>query len=111
MPLGTARVSINGWTHGDGEQAGSSRRESTYKSALARRVDVLVYSVGDRVSQGQYGTGTVTVANDHHTVIEFDEHGSRTFATRLVQLERSATAAPAKIARPRRRAAKRPHAG
>lgn len=64
------------------------------------------YSVGDRVSQPQYGHGTITVTNDHHTVIDFDEHGSRTFATRLVQLERSTTLAPPKPVKARRRTAK-----
>jgi len=63
-----------------------------------------MYGVGDRVSQAKYGDGTVTVANDHHTVIDFDEHGLRTFATRLVQLEPSNTVAPPKPAKPRRRA-------
>lgn len=63
-----------------------------------------MYSVGDRVSQSQYGHGTITVANDHHTVIDFDEHGSRTFATRLVRLERSSTLAPPKPAKTRRKA-------
>ena len=53
-----------------------------------------LYSKGDRVSQPQYGTGTVTSADELHTVIEFDEHGSRTFATRLMRLEPSDTAAP-----------------
>jgi hypothetical protein len=67
---------------------------------------MVLYSAGDRVSQLQYGTGTVTVANDHHTVIEFDEHGPRTFATRLVRLEASATAAPPKPVKTRRRTAK-----
>ena len=66
-----------------------------------------MYSVGDRVSQSQYGHGTITVANDHHTVIEFDEHGSRTFATRLVRLERSTTLAPPKPVKTRRRVAVR----
>jgi hypothetical protein len=63
-----------------------------------------VYSVGDRVSQATYGHGTVISANDQHTVIEFDEHGSRTFSTRLVRLERSTVAAPQKPAKTRRRA-------
>ena len=63
------------------------------------------YSSGDRVAQSQYGHGTVTTANEYHTVIDFDEHGSRTCATPLVQLERSATVAPVKSAKPRRRAA------
>jgi hypothetical protein len=65
-----------------------------------------MYSIGDRVSQSQYGDGTITVANDHHTVIDFDAHGSRTFATRLVRLERSTTLAPPKPVKTRRRAAK-----
>jgi len=67
---------------------------------------VRTYLIGDRVSQPQYGTGTVTVCNEYHTVIDFDEHGSRTFATPAVQLERSATVAPAKPVAPRGR--KRP---
>ena len=68
---------------------------------------VPVYAAGDRVSQSQYGHGTVTTANQYHTVIDFDEHGPRTFATPLVHLERSSTAAPVKPAKSRRRAPKR----
>ena len=66
-----------------------------------------VYTVGDRVSQMQYGDGTIITRNDHHTVIDFDAHGARTFATRLVQLERSTTMAPPKPAKTRRRAVRR----
>lgn len=66
-----------------------------------------MYSIGDRVSQAQYGQGTITLANDHHTVIDFDEHGSRTFATRLVRLERSTSVAPPKAAKSRRQTAAR----
>ncbi|MBI2186255.1 MAG: hypothetical protein HYU37_03915 [Acidobacteria bacterium] len=65
-----------------------------------------LYSTGDRVSQAQYGDGTVTTANEYHTVIDFDAHGPRTFATRLVHLERSSTSAPVKAPRPRRRSPK-----
>lgn len=65
-----------------------------------------MFSAGDRVSQRQYGDGTVTAVNQYHTVIDFDTHGPRTFATPRVQLERSTTPAPAKPARARR-AAKR----
>jgi hypothetical protein len=65
-----------------------------------------MYSAGDRVSQSQYGHGTVTAVNEYHTVIDFDDHGSRTFKTSLVQLERSATAAPVKPVKSRRRVAK-----
>jgi hypothetical protein len=63
--------------------------------------------VGDRVTQPQYGDGTVTAANDRHTIIDFDDHGSRTFITVLVQLQRASTIAPVKRPRPRRSAAKR----
>ena len=62
-----------------------------------------VYSAGDRVTQSRYGDGTVTTANEYHTVIEFDVHGPRTFATPRVSLEPASTMAPAKIVTPRRR--------
>jgi hypothetical protein len=63
------------------------------------------YKVGDRVTQANYGHGTITGADDHHTVIDFDEHGVRTFATSLVVLERTSEPAPAKAAKSRRKAA------
>ena len=63
------------------------------------------YAVGDRVTQPQYGAGTIMSVDDSRTVIEFDEHGTRMFATSLVALERSATPAPARAARARRKAA------
>jgi hypothetical protein len=65
-------------------------------------VAVKLYSIGARVSQTQYGAGTITAANEYHTVIDFDEHGSRTFATHLVQLAHSDTAAPIRPTRKRR---------
>lgn len=65
----------------------------------------MLYAIGDRVSQAQYGNGTITMANEHHTVIDFDEHGSRTFSTPLVQLERSASLPPLKRVKGRRRPA------
>ena len=46
------------------------------------------YTAGDRVLQAQYGVGTIVDVNEHHTVIEFDEHGTR--------LETSNTPAPAR---------------
>ena len=61
------------------------------------------FSVGDRVTQPQYGTGTVTATNERHTVIDFDEHGVRTFSTPLVRLERSSTAAPQRAAKTTRK--------
>jgi hypothetical protein len=54
------------------------------------------FTKGDRVIQPQYGTGTLTEVNDRHTVIEFDEHGTRTFITSLVTLERTNEPAPAR---------------
>lgn len=67
---------------------------------------MVIYSAGDRVSQPQYGHGTVTVSNGYHTIIDFDEHGSRIFSTTLVRLEHSSTPAPVKT-KTRRRVAKR----
>ena len=66
-----------------------------------------IYSSGDRVSQSQYGHGTVMTANEYHTVIDFDEHGARTFSTSMVRLDPSSIAAPVKAAKPRRRTTKR----
>jgi hypothetical protein len=65
-----------------------------------------IFNKGDRITQPQYGDGTVTDANERYTVIDFDEHGLRTFSTPLVKLGRSEVAAPvrqpaARRARPR----------
>ena len=66
-----------------------------------------VFSTGDRVSQPQYGAGTVAASNEYHTTIDFDEHGPRTFATPIVKLERSTTVAPPRAKATRRKAAPR----
>ncbi len=63
------------------------------------------FAIGDRVNQPQYGAGTITSVDESRTVIEFDEHGTRMFATAIVSLERSATPAPVRAARSRRKAA------
>jgi hypothetical protein len=68
---------------------------------------VKLYTIGARVAQTTYGAGTITAANEYHTVINFDEHGIRTFATRMVQLERSDTVAPERPKRARRKSAPR----
>ena len=52
------------------------------------------FSTGSRVSQLQYGTGTVTYVNGYHNISEFDEAGLRTFVTERVELTRSDTEAP-----------------
>jgi hypothetical protein len=65
-----------------------------------------LYATGARVSQAQYGDGTVTSADEHHTRIEFDEHGPRTFSTVRVSLTPSDTPAPVKVAKTRKRTVK-----
>jgi hypothetical protein len=63
------------------------------------------FAKGDRVTQPQYGAGTITDVNERHTVIDFDEHGTRTFVTSMVTLESTAEPAPARAKSAR---AKRP---
>jgi hypothetical protein len=66
------------------------------------------WTKGDRVVQATYGPGTLVEVNEHHTVIEFDEHGRRVFSTRLVVLQATSEPAPAKAAKkraPRKKAA------
>ena len=63
-----------------------------------------IYSAGDRVTQPQYGPGTVTAANERHTVIEFDNGGVRTFVTAMVTLETTSEPAPPRVKAARRRA-------
>jgi len=62
------------------------------------------WTKGDRIMQPTYGLGTLVEVNEHHTVIDFDEHGRRVFSTRLVALQASNEPAPAKA--PRKRATK-----
>jgi len=57
------------------------------------------YSTGDRVVQASYGTGTITASNERHTIIDFDEHGIRTFSTMIVRLERTSVPAPGRPAK------------
>jgi hypothetical protein len=52
------------------------------------------HAKGDRITQVSYGTGTIVDVNAQYTVIDFDEHGQRTFVTTLVRLEPSETPAP-----------------
>ena len=61
------------------------------------------YSPGKRVSQDQYGPGTVVESNERHTVIDFDDHGVRRFVTMMVDLKASTVPAPAKPKRTRTR--------
>jgi len=63
------------------------------------------WTKGDRVVQPTYGAGTLVEVNEHHTVIDFDEHGRRVFSTRLVTLQ--ATNQPAPNKAPVKRAKKK----
>jgi hypothetical protein len=65
------------------------------------------FAIGARVAQPTYGTGTITLSNEYHTIIDFDEHGSRTFSTPLVRLDPTETPAPL---RPKRAPRKKPAA-
>ena len=49
---------------------------------------------GDRVSHSQYGPGTITDLDVHHTVIDFDAHGAKRFVTSRVVLERTSDHGP-----------------
>ena len=51
-------------------------------------------SKGDRVAHSQYGPGTITDLDVHHTVIDFDGFGSRRFVTSRVVLERTSDPGP-----------------
>jgi hypothetical protein len=64
-----------------------------------------LHAKGDRVTQVSYGAGTITDVNSQYTVIDFDEHGVRTFVTTLVRLE--PTESPAPPPRTKARATKR----
>jgi hypothetical protein len=65
---------------------------------------VQIFTKGDRVVQPQYGPGTIADTNAEHTVVDFDNHGSRMFITSMVALEPTNEPAPNRPhpARPRR---------
>jgi hypothetical protein len=64
------------------------------------------WTKGDRVVQATYGPGTLVEVNEHHTVIDFDGHGRRVFATRLVVLQATNEPAPTRATRKRATKAK-----
>ncbi len=70
-----------------------------------------VYAKGARVSQPNYGPGTVTDADTNHTVIDFDNHGLKRFVTTMVALSPSSEPAPEKAKAPRRKKAVKADAG
>lgn len=51
-------------------------------------------SKGDRVAHSQYGAGTITDMDVHHTVIDFDGFGTRRFVTSRVVLEKTTDPGP-----------------
>jgi hypothetical protein len=55
------------------------------------------YGTGDRVTQAQYGDGTVMKADTYHMTIDFDVHGLRTFASDRVVLAPATSLAPVKV--------------
>ena len=65
-----------------------------------------LFAKGDRVTQPNYGPGTVTEVNAYHTVIEFDQHGIRTFVTDRVMLEPTNEPAPSRAKRGGKRTAR-----
>ena len=62
-------------------------------------------SKGKRVSHHQYGNGTITSSDERYTVIEFDDHGKKTFLSDKVELTASDQPEPNKPAKTRRKAA------
>lgn len=70
-------------------------------------MSIYPYSAGDRVAHTQYGDGTISSVNQYHTVIEFDAHGARTFASPRVVLTHSTTPAPEKPVPARKTAARK----
>ncbi len=65
--------------------------------------DRLSFSTNDRVGHSVFGTGTISQVNEQYTTIVFDESGTRKFLTRMVELARSDTPAPAKPVRQKRK--------
>lgn len=64
-----------------------------------------LFTKGNRVSQPNYGAGTVVSSDERYTVIEFDNHGRRVFITDMVTLGKTDEPAPAKPAKGRRKKA------
>jgi hypothetical protein len=70
-----------------------------------------LFANGKRVTQPSYGNGTIISTDERYTVIEFDDHGRRTFVTTMVSLEPTSTPAPVRAGgagrarRPRKTAA------
>jgi hypothetical protein len=66
---------------------------------------VKLFAKGNRVTQANYGAGTVTSSDERYTVIEFDNHGRRVFITDMVALAKTDEPAPNKPAKAKRKKA------
>jgi hypothetical protein len=66
---------------------------------------VKLFTKGNRVSQANYGAGTVVSSDERYTVIEFDNHGRRVFITDMVTLGKTDEPAPNKPVKGRRKKA------
>ena len=64
-----------------------------------------LFSKGSRIKQPTYGAGTVESSDERYTIIDFDNHGRRTFVSGLVMLDKSDEPAPDRPAAARRRKA------
>ena len=53
-----------------------------------------LFTKDHRVRQANYGSGTVVSSDERYTIIDFDEHGRRTFVTDMVTLDKSDVPAP-----------------
>jgi len=65
------------------------------------------WKLGDRVAHATYGVGTVLESSDQHTVIHFDQHGRRKFASNLVVLRESSQSVTPRLPRGMRSASER----
>jgi hypothetical protein len=66
-----------------------------------------LFANGKRVTQASYGPGTIVSTDERYTVIEFDDHGRRTFVTTMVALEPTSAPAPVRAGATRARRAPR----
>jgi hypothetical protein len=66
-------------------------------------VPVKLFAKGNRVTQADYGSGTITSSDERYTVIEFDNHGRRVFVTDMVTLGKSDEPAPERPAKKARK--------
>lgn len=57
------------------------------------------FSVNDRVVHPVFGDGTIASTDAEYTVIDFDTAGTRKFVTRMLSIQPTDTAAPAKPAK------------